>query len=186
MWHRRPRHARLGAADGTKGSSEGVHEPLRRSPWEGGFFYEGLKALMWMEFEPLRECLRTARRYMAVAGCRDRLAAMAGRRLTVPDVEQELRRQLAHAQQSGLGLVDIRAGELHRDVKGEDRMPLVCHVMRKLMVSPDEVYRDRGAGKAQASSFAIGCPVPDDDGDEGPFEASTLPGLRQMAGGLPR
>ena len=67
---------------------------------------------MWMEFEPLRECLRAARRYMAVAGCRDRLAAMAGRRLTVPDVEQELRRQLAHAQQSGLGLVDIRADEL--------------------------------------------------------------------------
>ncbi len=108
---------------------------------------------MWMEFEPLRECLRTARRYMAVAGCRDRLAAMAGRRLTVPDVEQELRRQLAHAQQSGLGLVDIRAGELHRDVKGEDRMPLVCHVMRKLMVSPDEVLS--GPPSGQGASLVV-------------------------------
>jgi hypothetical protein len=77
---------------------------------------------------------------------------MAGRRLTVPDVERELRRQLAHAQQSGLGLVDIRAGELHRDVKGEDRMPLVCHVMRTLMVSPEVLS---GPPSGQGASLVV-------------------------------
>jgi hypothetical protein len=89
-----------------------------------------------------------------VSECGDTFASMVGHRLTVPEVEAELRRQLAYAQQSSLPFVDIRAGDLHRDVKGEARVPLVCHVMRKLMAPSDEVLPG-GPPSGQGPSLVV-------------------------------
>ncbi len=68
--------------------------------------------------------------------------------LTAAQVEKELRRQLAHAQSSGLLYIDIKAGDLHQDAKGRARVPLVCHVMRKLMVSGDRVLHEPPSGQS--------------------------------------
>lgn len=68
--------------------------------------------------------------------------------LTAAQVEKELRRQLAHAQSSRLPYIDIKAGELHQDVKGQSRVPLVCHIMRKLMAPVDRVLHEPPSGQS--------------------------------------
>jgi len=73
--------------------------------------------------------------------------------LTAPQIETELRRQLAHAQNAGLPYIDIKAGDLHKDVKGQARVPLLCHVMRKLMESGDRVLHEPASG--QSTSVVI-------------------------------
>jgi len=67
--------------------------------------------------------------------------------LAVPDVRQALEQQLARAQSSGLRYVDIRAGDLHRDLGGRNRLPLVCHVMRKLMTDGDRILQQPPSGQ---------------------------------------
>jgi hypothetical protein len=100
-------------------------------------------------------------RAFARAPRRDSESYMTGGRLTASDVERELHRQLAYAQQSGLPFVDIRAGDLHQDVKGDARVPLVCHVMQKLMGPGDEVLPDgppSGQGPSLVVRYRLPCP----------------------------
>ncbi len=67
--------------------------------------------------------------------------------LAVPDVREALERQFAGAQSSGLRYVDIRAGDLHRDLGARNRLPLVCHVMRKLMTASDRILQQPPSGQ---------------------------------------
>jgi hypothetical protein len=84
---------------------------------------------------------------------------MSNQRLTVISVEAELRRQLAHAQALGKTVIKIRAGELHDDIHGNDRVPLVCHAMRKLFqAGRDQVLYSPPSG--QGRTFKIRYALP--------------------------
>jgi hypothetical protein len=59
--------------------------------------------------------------------------------LSAQDVEKEIRRQWAEAQSKGAAHVDIRAGDLHSRLGGENRVPQVCQVMNRLKDAEDPV-----------------------------------------------
>jgi len=59
--------------------------------------------------------------------------------LSAQDVKKEIRRRWAEAQSQGASHVDIRAGDVHNMLGGENRVPQVCQVMHRLKDAEDTV-----------------------------------------------
>lgn len=59
--------------------------------------------------------------------------------LQARDVEQEIRRRWAEAHAERASYVDIRAGDVHHKLGGQNRVPQVCQVMRRLRDPQDLV-----------------------------------------------
>ena len=70
---------------------------------------------------------------------------------TTRDFQMELARMLRTAQHDGLAFLDVKAGDLHRQVGGypqpNHRMPVCCDVMRQNMGPSDFVLRQPPKGK---------------------------------------
>lgn len=75
------------------------------------------------------------------------------RRVTAADFENELWALLQAAQATGAPHVDARAGDLHRRVGAQQRMPMACSAMRKFMRDGDEVLQSPPSG--QGASLVI-------------------------------
>ena len=67
---------------------------------------------------------------------------------------QVLRRKLQDAESSGASYMDVRAGDLHKEVWGPDsypgnshRMPVVCSAMEKIRQDKDEYLYQPPSGK---------------------------------------
>jgi hypothetical protein len=65
---------------------------------------------------------------------------------TAWDFQNRLLAILNGARQSGQPYVDVESGNLHREVGGypdpDDRMPVCCEVMRRLMRAGDAVVKE--------------------------------------------
>ena len=66
--------------------------------------------------------------------------------LSAQDVEKEIRRRWAEAQSEGASHVDIRAGDVHSRLGGENRVPQVCQVMTRLKDAEDTVIDGPASG----------------------------------------
>jgi|GEM_PF-1559424 len=66
--------------------------------------------------------------------------------LSAQDVEKEIRRRWAEAQSKGASHVDIRAGDVHSGLGGENRVPQVCQVMSRLKEVEDSVIDGPASG----------------------------------------
>lgn len=70
--------------------------------------------------------------------------------LTKEDFENKLLEMLREAQEKGQSYVDITSGDLHRAVGGypghDHRMPLCCHIMKKLMMGKDQIIHQPPSG----------------------------------------
>jgi len=72
--------------------------------------------------------------------------------VNIRDFEKELDRIFTLAQQEGRSYIEIKSGDLHRQVGGypgrNHRMPTCCWVMKKRMGPGDEILREppRGQG----------------------------------------
>ena len=73
--------------------------------------------------------------------------------LKASDVEQEIRRQWAEAHAKNASYVDIRAGDVHRKLGGQNRVPQVCQVMMRLR-DPQDLVID-GPPSGQGTSLTI-------------------------------
>jgi len=66
------------------------------------------------------------------------------------DFQRELDRILAYAQRQRRTYIDIRAGDLHRQVGcypgSNHRMPLCCHVMKRTMRAGDRILKTPPSG----------------------------------------
>ena len=69
---------------------------------------------------------------------------------TAEDFRAELRRRLDRAQRAGHPHVDIKSGDLHRELGGypgpRHRMPVCCYVMRAAMCAGDEIISGPPSG----------------------------------------
>ncbi len=69
-------------------------------------------------------------------------AAHSARQPDKKDFIQALSNKLNHAQLEGKSFIDIRAGDLHKEVDGSNRMPTCCSAMEELKQEEDEyLYR---------------------------------------------
>ncbi len=73
--------------------------------------------------------------------------------LKAQDVEKEIRRQWAEAHTRGASYVDVRAGDVHRHLGGENRVPQVCQVMMRLREPQDSVID--GPPSGQGTRLAV-------------------------------
>ena len=71
---------------------------------------------------------------------------------TAWDFQNRLLAILNGARQSGQPYVDVESGNLHREVGGypdpDDRMPVCCEVMRRLMRAGDSVVNEPTSGQS--------------------------------------
>ena len=91
--------------------------------------------------------------------------------LRAQDVEKEIRRQWAEAQSEGASHVDIRAGDVHNLLGGENRVPQVCQVMHRLKDAEDTVID--GPESGLSTSLTIRYILP--RGSRNSAELPTLP-----------
>ncbi len=68
--------------------------------------------------------------------------------LKAQDVENEIRRRWIEAHSAGASCVDIRAGDVHRDLGGKNRVPQVCQVMMRLREPQDSVIDGSPSGQS--------------------------------------
>jgi hypothetical protein len=73
--------------------------------------------------------------------------------LKARDVEEEIRRQWAEAHARKASYVDIRAGDVHRGLGGQNRVPQVCQVMMRLR-DPEDLVID-GPPSGQSTSLTV-------------------------------
>jgi hypothetical protein len=73
--------------------------------------------------------------------------------LKARDVEQEIRRRWAEAHAGGASYVDVRAGDVHEKLGGQNRVPQVCQVMTRLR-DPQDLVID-GPPSGQSTSLTI-------------------------------
>jgi len=70
---------------------------------------------------------------------------------TAQDFQNELNKIFQEAQQQGKSYVDIKSGELHRQVGGypghNHRMPVCCRVMRRNMKPQDQILQEPPSGQ---------------------------------------
>ncbi len=88
------------------------------------------------------------------------------------NVEEEIRRQWEEALAKRVPHVDIRAGDIHRQLGGTGRVPQVCQVMKRLMSHPeDRVVNGPPSGQGPRQTVRYVLPRASQQGAEPP----TLP-----------
>jgi len=70
---------------------------------------------------------------------------------TAQDFQDELNNIFRLAQQQGKAYVDVKSGDLHRQVGGypehNHRMPVCCEVMKKNMKPGDQILQEPPSGQ---------------------------------------
>jgi hypothetical protein len=83
--------------------------------------------------------------------------------LKAHDVENEIRRQWVEAHSRRASHVDIRAGDVHRKLGGQNRVPQVCQVMMRLR-GPQDIVID-GPPSGQGTNLTVRYLLPRESGE---------------------
>lgn len=95
------------------------------------------------------------------------------------DFRQALQRRFRQAEQAGAAYVEIKAGDLHREVGGypapygQHQMPVCRKIMRGLMGEDDEILSDPSTG--QGSGLVIRYKIPRADHAAGTEDRAQTP-----------
>lgn len=99
-----------------------------------------------------------------MAGVRGRIMSDGRGKLTADDFRRALAERFDQAARAGSPHVDIKSGELHREVGGypghDHRMPLCCNVMNEATRAGDKVLSAPPSGKGATLVIRYKLPRP--------------------------
>ena len=62
------------------------------------------------------------------------------------DIRDYIKNELRNAKQNGLSHKDIISGDIHKAMKFDNRMPMICNAMYQLMSGKDEILHKTPSG----------------------------------------